>query len=171
LSRLPDSAFTPDACPHVAILLSHREEVPGALAAFYALGAKRNGWLIHRSLAGRADTDRAALTAAGLDVAALEAAGRLIFSEMEPWISVEEYVQGWDAQMQSALADGFEAVWCSRFPVGPDAETIDRVLLYDRAWETHVHDRRYVSLCVYVADEADRDRRREELAAIHDEVF
>jgi hypothetical protein len=169
--RLPDSAFTPDTCPHVAILLSHRDEVPAALAAFYALGAKRNGWLNHRALAGRADADRAALTAAGLDVAALEAGGRMVFSEMEPWISVEEYVQGWDAQMQAALTGGFDAVWCSRFPVGPDAETIDRVLAYDRAWEAHVHDRHYVSLCVYVADEADRDRRRDQLASIHDQVL
>jgi hypothetical protein len=171
VAQLPDSAFTPDACPHVAILLSHRAEVPEALAAFYALGAKRNGWLYHRSLAGRAGADRAALTAAGLDVAALEAQGRMVFSELQPWVGVEEYVHSWDARMEAALAGGFDAVWCSRFPVGPDAETIDRVLLYDRAWEAHVHDRRYVSLCVYVADDADRDRRREELAAIHDEVL
>jgi hypothetical protein len=171
VTRLPDSAFTPDACPHVAILLSHRDEVPAALAAFYALGAKRNGWLYHRSLAGRADSDRAALTAAGLDVAKLEADGRMVFSEMEPWISVEEYVHGWDAQMEAALAEGHGAVWCSRFPVGPDKATIDRVLAYDRAWEAHVHDRRYVSLCIYVADESEMDRRREELAAIHDDVL
>ncbi len=166
-----DSAFSPEACPHVAILLAHVDEVPAALAAFYALGAKRNGWLNHRSLTGRSAADRAALIAAGLDVAALEAEGRMAFSEMDPWIDVEDYVHGWAPEMEAALERGYEAVWCSRFPVGPDAETIDRVLAYDRAWEDHVHDRRYVSLCVYIVGEADRDRRAAELAAIHNTVL
>ena len=62
-----ETTFAPGACPHVAMLLSSPEEVAPTLASFYALGAKRNGWLCHRSLAGRADCDRAALIAAGLD--------------------------------------------------------------------------------------------------------
>ena len=168
---LPDSAFTPGACPHVAVLVSHPDEVPPALAAFYALGVKRNGWLYHRSLAGRADRDRAALTAAGLDVATLEADGRMAFSEMDPTISVEEYVRGWDPQMEAALARGFDSVWCSRFPVGPDAALVDRALAFDQAWEDHAHDRRYVSLCIYILGDADRDRRTAELAAIHDTII
>ena len=63
-----ERAFAGGACPHVAMLLSRPEEVAPTLASFYALGAKRNGWLFHRSLAGHAAADRAALTAAGLDV-------------------------------------------------------------------------------------------------------
>ena len=35
------------------MLLSTPEEVAPTLASFYALGAKRNGWLCHRSMAGR----------------------------------------------------------------------------------------------------------------------
>src|SRR3954470_17334857 len=138
-----DSAFPEGACPHVAVLLGHRDEVPSALASFYALGAKRNGWLYYRALAGRADQDRLALTAAGRDVADLEASGRMEISEMDPAISVEEYVLSWEAQMQDALARGFDAVWCARFPVG--AEYFDRAIEYDRAWDAHAGDRRYVS--------------------------
>jgi hypothetical protein len=145
--------------------------VPAALASFYALGAKRNGWLYHRSLAGRSESDRAALTAAGLDVARLERQGRLVFSEMEPHIGVEDYVHGWDAEMDAALERGFDAVWCARFPVGPDTAVIDRSIEYDRAWETHAHDRRYVSLCIYVVGDPERDRRAAELAPIHDTLL
>ncbi|WP_028068131.1 hypothetical protein [Solirubrobacter soli] len=171
MTQFTDAAFTPDACPHVAILLSRADEVPGALAAFYSLGVKRYGWMYHRSLAGHAAGDREALTAAGLDVAALEAEGRMSFSEMDPRVSVEEYVHGSDAEMDAALARGYDAVWCSRFPVGPDAAFVERALAFDRAWEAHAHDRRYVSLCIYVMGEADRDRRARELAAIHDTVI
>ena len=80
------------ACPHVAMLLSTLEEVAPTLASFYALGAKRNGWLFHRSLAGRADCDRSALVKAGLDVERLEAEGRMVFSEIALDVSVADYV-------------------------------------------------------------------------------
>src|SRR5690349_13430500 len=104
-----DSAFPDGACPHVAMLLSHYDEVAPALASFFALGLKRNGWLYYRALAGRAEKDRGALTAAGLDVAGLESAGRMVISEMDPAISVEDYVRGWDAEMEAALTRGFDA--------------------------------------------------------------
>ena len=80
-------------------------------------------------------------------------------------------MHGWAPEMEAALGRGYDAVWCSRFPVGPDAATIDRVLAYDRAWEDHAHDRRYVSLCIYIVGDADRDRRAAELAAIHNTVL
>ena len=91
-----DNAFPTGACPHVAMLLSHRGEVAPTLASFYALGAKRNGWLFHRAIAGRADEDRAALTEAGLDVERLEAEGRMVFSEIEFGITVEDWVHAWE---------------------------------------------------------------------------
>jgi len=166
-----ESAFPKGACPHVAVLLSHPDEVAPTLASFYALGAKRNGWLYYRSLAGRADADRAALIAAGLDVTTLEAEGRMVFSEMEPTISVEDYVLSWEAEMQAALARGFDAVWCARFPVGPKTTVVDRAVEYDRAWDAHARDRRYVSLCIYVVGELDRDRRAAELEPLHDSVL
>jgi hypothetical protein len=158
------------ACPHVALLLSSRDEVAPALASFYALGAKRNGWLYHRSLAGRAAEDRTSLTAAGLDVAGLEAAGRMVISEMDPAISLHEYVHGWDARMDAALARGFDAVWCSRFPIGPDPATLDASAEFDQAWHEHARDRRYVSLCIFVVGALERSRRAAQLGAFHDHV-
>ena len=116
-----DSAFPGGACPHVAMLLSTTKEVAPTLASFYALGAKRNGWLFHRSLAGRADADRASLAAAGLDVAALEAAGQMVFREIDLDITVEDYVHAWEPELEAALAGGFDAAWWARFPIGPDA--------------------------------------------------
>ena len=163
-------AFPVGACPHVAILLSRPDEVAPALASFYALGAKRNGWLYHRSLAGRAAADRASLIAAGLDVAGLEAEGRMVFSEMEPEISVSEYVHDWDERMEAALARGFDAVWCSRFPVGPSPATLDAAAEFDQAWHEHARDRRYVSLCIFIVGEFERTRRIAQLVAVHDHV-
>jgi hypothetical protein len=104
-------------------------------------------------------------------VAGLERDGRLVFSEMDPRIGVEEYVHSWDPEMEAALARGFDAVWCARFPVGPDTAIIDRSISYDRAWEAHAHDRRYVSLCIYVVGDLERDRRAAELAPIHDTMI
>jgi MEDS: MEthanogen/methylotroph, DcmR Sensory domain len=166
-----DSAFPAGACPHVAMLLSHRDEVAAALASFYALALKRNGWLYYRALAGRAESDRAALTAAGLDVAGLEAAGRMVISEMDPAISVEDYVSEWDAEMQAALTRGYEACWCARFPVGPDVAHIEHSVEYDRAWDEHVHDRQYVSLCIYIVGDLERELRAAQLSAMHDTVW
>ena len=166
-----ESAFPTGACPHVAILLSSYDEVAGALASFYALGAKRNGWLYYRALAGRLEADRAALIAAGLDIPALEAEGRMACSEMSPDISVDEYVNGWDAEMSAALARGYDAAWCARVPVGPDERHVDRSVEYDRAWDAHAHDRNYVTMCIYVVGDLDRDRRLRQLAEVHDTVL
>jgi hypothetical protein len=165
------NAFPLGACPHVAMLLSSYSEVPAALASFYALGAKRNGWLYYRALEGRRAADRLALIKAGLAVEALEAEGRMVVSEMDPDISVEEYVQGWEEEMQAALARGFDAAWCARFPVGPETGHVDRSIEFDRAWDAHAHDRRYVSLCIYIVGEVERDRRAAELAEMHDTVL
>src|SRR4051812_10607422 len=153
------------------MLLSHADEVPAALASFYALGAKRNGWLYYRALEGRGEADRAALIKAGLDVDTLEADGRMVFAEMRPDITVEQYVQDWDAEMQDALDRGFDAAWCARFPVGPASGHVERSLEYDRAWDAHAHDQRYVSLCIYIVGDLERDRRAAELREMHDQVL
>jgi hypothetical protein len=166
-----ESAIPGAACPHVAVLLSTRAEVAPTLASFYALGAKRNGWLFHRSLAGHADEDRASLTAAGLDVAQLEADGRMVFSEIELNISVEDYVHAWEPEFEAALARGFDAAWWARFPIGPDAEIIERSVDYDRAWDDHFHDRPCVSLCLFIVGDLERDHRAAQLALTHDTVL
>ena len=166
-----EHSLRPGSCPHLAMLLHRREEVAPTLASFYALGAKRNGWLFHRSLEGRAATDRADLTAAGLDVARLEAEGRMVFSEISLDITVEDYVHAWEPEMDAALARGFHAAWWARFPIGPDAEIIERSVAYDAAWDAHFHDRPCVSLCLFIVGDVDRDRRAAQIAATHDTVL
>jgi hypothetical protein len=166
-----ETTIEPGACPHLAMLLAHRSEVAPTLASFYALGAKRNGWLFHRSLAGCADADRAELTAAGLDVARLEAEGRMVFSEISLDITVEDYVHAWEPEMEAALARGFAAAWWARFPIGPDAAIIERSVEYDAAWDAHFHDRPCVSLCLFIVGDVERDVRFEQLAPTHDIVL
>lgn len=76
--------------------------------------------------------------------------------------------------MDRVLERGFEAVWWSRFPVGPSEEHYQRALEYDRYWETCFHGRQAVSLCVYVvAGVADptREKRVRELREIHDSTL
>lgn len=166
-----ERAISPGACPHLAMLLASPDEVAPTLASFYALGAKRNGWLFHRSLAGRADADRAGLTAAGLDVPALEAEGRMVFSEIPRGISVEDYVHAWEPHMDAALARGFDAAWWARFPIGPDGTIIDRSVAYDAAWDAHFHDKPCVSLCLFIVGDAERAGRTAQIAATHDVVL
>src|SRR4051812_47092849 len=151
------------------MILASRAEVWPVLASFYALGAKRNGWLVHRTL--DEDTDRAALTAAGLDVGALEAAGRMVFDAIALDITVEDYVHDWEPQLEAALARGYDAAWWARFPIGPDAEILDRSAEYEAAWDAHFHDKPCVSLCVFIVGDVDRDRRLPEIAVNHDSVL
>jgi hypothetical protein len=90
-----------------------------ALASFYGLGAQRNGWLCHRALPGCADADREALTMAGLDVAGLEADGRLAVVEPQVETDPATWARPWVTVLERALARGFDAAWSSRFPIGP----------------------------------------------------
>jgi len=156
------------------MLLSRPEEVAPTLASFYALGAKRNGWLVHRSIAGRADCDRAALIAAGLDVEALEAEGRMAFSEIELGISVHDWVHAWEPELEAALARGFDAAWWARFPIGPDEEIIARSVDYDRAWDERFGGRPCVSLCLFIVGDLEAPAEQthvERLAQTHDAVL
>jgi hypothetical protein len=153
------------------MLLSHPQEVAPTLASFYALGAKRNGWLFHRAIAGRADDDRAALTEAGLDVEQLEADGRMVVTEVDLGITVHEWVHGWEPELEAALARGFDAAWWARFPIGPDAEIIERSVEYDAAWDAHFRDRPCVSLCLFIVGDVERDTRAAQLAETHDTVL
>jgi hypothetical protein len=165
-----DSAIAAGACPHLAMLLQRPDDVGPTLASFYALGAKRNGWLFHRALGRTADEDRQALTAAGLDVARLEAEGRMVVTQVELPITVDEYVRGWEPQLEAALARGFDAAWWARSPIGPDPGIIERSVAYDEAWDEHFHDRPCVSLCLFIVGDLDAPAR-ERIAAHHDQVL
>jgi hypothetical protein len=158
-------------CPHVAILLDSADDVAPTLASFYALGLRRGGWLFHRALPGHADADRQALTGAGLDVESLESSGRLEVCELPISDPPERWAQPWLPVVDQVLERGFEAVWWSRFPVGPSEEHYQQALEYDRYWETCFHERKAVSLCVYIVEgvtDPTRERRVRDLSEIHD---
>ncbi len=168
--RLVGELVDGGSCPHLAMLLQRPEEAVPTLASFYALGAKRNGWLYHRTLAGSADADRRALTEAGLDVAALERDGRMVIAEIDLEISVEDYVHAWEPELEAALARGFDAAWWARFPIGPDEAIIERSVEYDRAWDDHFHGRPCVSLCLFIVGDVDAGRVAQ-VGATHDHVL
>ena len=44
-------------------------------------------------------------------------------------------MHAWEPELEAALARGFDAAWWARFPIGPDAEIIERSVEYDRAWD------------------------------------
>ena len=164
-----ETSIEPGACPHLAMILGRGEDVWPMLASFYALGAKRNGWLVHRTL--NAAADRAALQAAGLDVAGLEAAGRMVFDEISLDITVEDYVHAWEPQLEAALSRGFDAAWWARFPIGPDRELIERSAEYEEAWDAHFHEKPCVSLCLFIVGDLERDQLAPQLALTHDSVL
>lgn len=158
-------------CPHLAILVPSPGEVIPALASFYGLGARRNGWLFHRALPGCGDADRAALANAGLDVAALEADGRLVVAEPAPETDPDTWALTYVPLLERALERGFGAAWFSRFPIDLTDELLQPLLAFDRAWDEAFHGRPAVSLCVYIVDDLDdgaRERRAGALAPIHD---
>jgi hypothetical protein len=160
-------------CPHLAILVPSPGEVLPALASFYGLGARRNGLLFHRALPGQADADRAGLAAAGLDVAALEAEERLVVAEPPPETDAERWARRWVPVLDDALTRGFDAVWFSRFPIGPDEAHLSAAMAFDRAWDDAFHGRPAVSLCVYIVDDvgdAALERRVASMAPFHDGV-
>jgi len=162
--------FDGGACPHMSILLDTFDDVPSALASFYALGMRRSGWLFHRALPGRADEDRGALTAAGLPVERLEAEERMEICEVPLTDPPETWAEPWIPVVDRQVGRGFQAVWGSRFPVGPDDDLFQLALQYDRYWEATFHGRRAVSLCVYVVGGlggAARDERVRERREIH----
>ena len=50
LSGALSPALDGGACPHLAVLLRSEEEFAPVVASFYALGAARGGWLVHRAV-------------------------------------------------------------------------------------------------------------------------
>lgn len=161
-------------CPHVAIVLRSPAEIYQVQASFYALGLRRNAFVVHRSLPGRSDRDRAGLAHAGLDVGAVEEAGRLVVDETPVTEPADSWAQRWTGTVDEALARGFDSVWWTGFPIGRDDPSYRLALDYDRAWEASLARRRSVSLCLYLVeglDEEDRRARMDELASFHDALL
>ena len=171
IERPTADAFATAGCPHMAILLDTTDDVAPALASFYNLGLRRNGWLVHRSLPGKADEDRQALSAAGLDVEPLEQSGRLEVCELPIEDPPESWAQPWVPLVDRHLAEGYDAVWWSRFPIGGDDNLFQLAWQYDRHWDDCFRGRSAVSLCVYIVGDLPqeaRDQRAAQLHEIHD---
>ncbi len=142
-----------EACPHLAIFLRGMDERPGVLTSFYSLGLRRGGWLAHRALPGDADRERDVLTEAGLDVAELEAEGRMVVVEMDFGARAEGSAEPWRAALGNALERGFTGLWYARFPIGPDA--VDRMIEVEREWHRMSRDRPVVTICPFIVGDAD----------------
>jgi hypothetical protein len=158
----------------MTIVLETMGDVPPALASFYALGERRNGWLMHLAWPGQVEKDRQRLTEAGLDVERLEAEGRMEINEMRLSDPPETWAEPWIPVAKRQLEAGFDAVWWSRFPVGPDEAVWPQAIAYDKTWDAAFAESNAVSMCVYVVGglaRAQIDQRVSELRAVHDETL
>jgi DNA-binding CsgD family transcriptional regulator len=167
-------ALSGRSCAHLACLLRSTDEVPAAQASFYAVGVRRNGWVLHLALPGRVEEDRAALTAAGLDVADLEAKGQMRVEEWQVEQPPDMWAQRYVAVAQRAIAGGFDAVWWTGYPAGADDDVYRTIVEYDKAWESVIHGRPSVSMCLYVAEglpAPERQAREAQLGAFHDALL
>jgi MEDS: MEthanogen/methylotroph, DcmR Sensory domain len=137
-------------CPHLTILLKTADDLHPVLASFYALGAKRNGWIAHRSIAGEASLDRERLSRAGLEVEALGSEGRLTVVEFDPDEDPEASAEPWQKALDEALGRGRSALWYSRHAVGPDEAEYKGVVAFEMAWDQAFKGKPVVTLCPYV---------------------
>jgi MEDS: MEthanogen/methylotroph, DcmR Sensory domain len=142
-----------ESCPHLAVLLRGLDELPGVLASFFALGVRRGGWLAHRALPGDSERERELLTQAGLDVAGLEAEGRMVIVEMDFDVPVEESARPWLKALDEALARGSTGLWYGRFPVGNDGPEYEAMMAVERVWHRTFRERPVVTLCPFIVGE------------------
>ncbi len=165
-------ALDSGACPHLAVLLRSEEEFAPVVASFYALGAARGGWLVHRGV--EPEGDRRALTGAGLDVAGLEAERRLAIERIRLDEPPDRLPRRLDPAFDEAVGRGLSMLWSSHTPVGPDSREFAHAMEVERAWEEHFRDRPIVTLCPYVVsglDAAAALGRLTGLGAGHDGVL
>ena len=118
------------------------------VASFYSLGARRGGWLVHRSI--EPERDREALTGAGLDVPNLEAERRLALEQIRPAEPPERCRPASTRPSEDALSRGLRTLWSSHTPVRPDSDAFDHAMKVERAWEERFRDRPVVTLCPYL---------------------
>jgi hypothetical protein len=144
-----------EACPHLAVLLRGPDELPGVLASFFALGVRRGGWLAHRALPGDVERERALLTDAGLDVAGLEADGRMVIVEMDFSGSPDDSARPWLKALDDALGRGCTGLWYGRFPVGHGGPEYEAMMAVERVWHRTFRDRPVVTLCPFIVGELD----------------
>jgi MEDS: MEthanogen/methylotroph, DcmR Sensory domain len=158
------------ACPHMAVVLRSPRELPAILVPFYELAVSRGGWAVHQALPGALERDRQRLAGRGLDVARLEGDGRMELSEFDPAESPADAAERYAGRLEEALARGLQALWYSRFPIGPGAEEFESATAYDRAWDARLRGHPVVTLCPYVLA-GDAEARIDHLARFHDAIF
>ena len=168
-----ETTFARSDCEHMAALLKSRDDLPPLLASFFRLGAARNGWLVHGSLPGEAEADRRRLGDAGLDVTAMEARGQLAVLELDLTVSPEDWVRPWSVLLDERLASGFDALWFTRFPIGPSDDEVSDVLPFEDAWMECFRGRRVITLCPYIVaglSDEQRAAHARRVADVHDRV-
>lgn len=160
------------ACPHLAVLLRREQEFAPIVASFYSLGAKRQGWLVHRGVSP--DDDRQALAGAGLDVAGLEAERQLAIERLRLDLPPDELPRRIAPAFDEALDRGLTALWSSHTPVAADSDSFAHAMSIERAWEEQFRDRPIITLCPYIVDGLEATAalgRMSELAGGHDGVL
>ena len=153
-------------CPHLAVLLRTESELFPVLASFFALGAKRRGYLVHRAVPGHGDRDREQLAAAGLDVAGLEASKQLAIVELDPNEAPEASPQPWRRVLEESLSGGYSALWYARFAVGPSTAAYTSILPFEQAWAACFAGQPVVTLCPYVVGGLDGAEAIERVTAV-----
>ena len=160
-----------EACPHLAVFLRTRDELPRVVADFYALGARRGGWLAHRTLPGNGVRERALLTEAGLDVAGLEAEDRMVFVDLDPDAPAEGSADPWREALDAALTRGLTGLWYARFPVGEAGVPFEYILAIEREWHLMSRDRPVVTICPFLVGDVDGSEALDRLAETHTAVL
>jgi hypothetical protein len=160
-----------EACPHLAVFLRTADELPRVVADFYALGARRGGWLAHRTLPGNGDRERALLTGAGLDVAGLEAQDRMVFVDLDPDAPAEGSADPWREALDDALARGLTGLWYARFPVGEAGVPFEYILAIEREWHRMSRGRPVVTICPFLVGDVEAERSLAGIAETHTAVL
>ena len=160
-----------EACPHLAVFLRTADELPRVVADFYALGARRGGWLAHRTLPGNGDRERALLTGAGLDVVGLEAQDRMVFVDLDPDVPAEGSADPWRKALDAALARGLTGLWYARFPVGEAGVPFEYILAIEREWHRMSRGRPVITICPFLVGDVDGPEMLDRLAEAHTAVL
>ena len=156
----------------MAVVLRSGRELPAVLVSFYALGARRGGWVVHHAVPEavrprpRAPDRRAAWTSAAWRPRGASCSSSSI-PPRRPTRRPSASSRCWPTRSQR----GHSALWYSRFPIGPGAAEFANATAYDRAWDARFRGRPVITLCPYVLAGEDAGERIAHLDGWHDAVL